>query len=208
MDYSPLVVHFTKDSEMVRAKLIKEGAPLHAFKKATGIERLLNILTTRRILASPMPFLPGDPTAVCFTECVWESLTEIAEAQYSPYGVVFEKKKVFEAGGGPALYLRGDLLKEGGEGIPPKMLPFVVPFDPTAVLKSGVIQDWLHEREWRLPSDFQFEYSDIRYVIVKTLDDARAIVHKIGSQSLPEEKLIPTDVHTAISTAWKGGYHG
>jgi hypothetical protein len=155
-----------------------------------------------------MPFLAGDSNAVCFTECVWESLTEIAEAQYSPYGVVFNKKAIFDRGGGPALYVRGDLFKAHDAAIPKEVLPFVVPFDPEAVIKPEVPQDWVHEREWRLPVDFTFDYSDIQYVIVKTLDDARVVLQTIGSQNLLEDRLIPTDVHTAIKSAWSGGYHG
>src|SRR5713226_5863009 len=87
-DYSRLVVHFTKEKKMVRADLIGEGHPLYPFKNATAKDRLISILKTRTIHASPMPFLPRNPSAISFTECTWEALTQHAE-RYSPYGMVF-----------------------------------------------------------------------------------------------------------------------
>jgi len=148
-----------------------------------------------------MPFLPHHLQAVCFTECVWEALIGHAQ-QYSPYGVVFSKRLVFGRGGGPALYIRGDSLKSMGDAIAPVLEPLVAPFDPEAVLRPGVRLDWLHEREWRVPSSLEFEYADIEYVIVDSIEDAREVVHQIGAQYLPEQKLIAMEVYRTIRQAW------
>lgn len=200
-DYSPLVVHFTKQKPMVKADLIDTTHPLSAFKTASALDRLLNILRTKTIHASPMPWLPGFPRAVCFTECIWGGLASLAE-QYSGYGVVFSKRLIFRRGGGPALYVRGDTLRDLGGNIPESIKPFIAPFDPEAVLTPGVRLDWLHEREWRLASSLQFEYSEIEFVLVESIKDATHVVTEIGRTQLPEEKMIPIEVHRSIKKTW------
>jgi hypothetical protein len=146
-----------------------------------------------------MPFLATDPRAVCFTECIWEGLNRLAE-QYSPYGVVFSKRLIFDSGGGPALYLRGDTLRAIQDRIPHELLAFIAPFDPEATL--GVRLDWLHEREWRLPSSLSFSYADIQHVLVESIEDANWIVRQIGADQLPESKVIPMEVYRNIKQAW------
>ncbi len=163
------------------------------------MERLISILESRTIHASPMAFLPRHPEAVCFTECIWDALIGHAE-RYSPYGVVFSKHVIFERNGGPALYIRGDTLNSIGPQIPPEIEPLVAPFDPDGVL--GVRLDWVHEREWRLPNSLTFEYSDVEYVIVESIQDAIRVVQRIGAQHVPEEKLIPMEVYRTIRQAW------
>jgi hypothetical protein len=202
-DYSPLLVHFTKGRRMVMEELIEEGHALFGHRASTARDKLVSILELRTIHASPMPFLPNNPPAVCFTECVWEALIGHAE-QYSPYGVVFSKRLIFESGGGPALYVRGDSLRAIGDEVPLSLEPLIAPFDPEALLEAGVRLDWLHEREWRLPGSLTFEYSDVEYVIVDSIEDARQVVYQIGAQRLPEEKLIPMEVYRTIQRAWSG----
>jgi hypothetical protein len=150
-----------------------------------------------------MPWLPNYPRAVCFTECIWDSLISLSEV-YSPYGVVFSKRLIFDKGGGPALYVRGDQLSKliGAGNIPPDLEPFIEPFDPKAVLRRGVTIDYLHEREWRLPSQLSFEYSDLEYVLVKSIEEATSVVHRIGAANLPEKKLIPLNTYEEIRKAW------
>lgn len=200
-DYSPFVVHFTKSNRMVCEELIHEGDPLFAHRQASAKDRLISILRTRTIYASPMPFIPTECRAVCFTECIWKSLARLSD-QYSAYGVVFSKRLMFDTGGGPALYLRGDSLATLGVTIPAVLHPFIAPFDPEAALRPGVRLDWLHEREWRLPESLTFEYANIEYVLVESIEDADNIVHQIGAERLPESKMIPMQVYRNIEKAW------
>lgn len=202
-DYSPLVVHFTKSNRPVRHDLVTDTDPLHKHQDTPAFDRLKNIIQSRTIHASFMPFLPTNRQAVCFTECIWEGLNSLASA-YSPYGVVFSKRLLFDRGGGPALYLRGDTLLSLGKEIPEAIHPFIAPFDPEATLKSGVRLDWVHEREWRLPSSLNFEYADIEYVLVGSIADATQLVHQIGNQHLPENRVIPMEVYRQIKQAWSG----
>lgn len=105
-DYSPFAVHFTRDKKFASPGLVKDGHPAFKFRELSAIDRLLSILRTKTIYATPMPFLPKSASAVCFTECMWDALTLLA-VRYSPYGLVFSKRLIFDRGGGPALYVRG-----------------------------------------------------------------------------------------------------
>jgi hypothetical protein len=202
-DYSPLIVHLTRSSDrkMVKDDAIGDDHPLHPFKNLSSRERLLKILETKTIYASPMPFLPDSPEAVCFTECIWRALLGHA-TRYSPYGLVFSKKLLFEQGGGPALYIRGDIIKEIWDAIPPQIEAMIAPFDPEGKIVPGNKLDWLHEREWRLPSSLNFEYSDIKYVIVDTVQDVTDVVQHIGTHHIPQDKFIPMDVYRTIEEVW------
>ena len=202
-DYSPLLVHFTRDGnirKMVREDEIATDHPLHEHKKLSAIDRLGSILTTKTIHASPMP-LVGDASAVCFTECVWDALVAHGN-RYSSYGVVFSKGTIFQAGGGPALYVRGDILQKEIDGLPQPFKAFVVPFDPDGLVQTGVIQDWIHEREWRLPVSFNFEYADVKYVLVDSIADAEKIMQLVGTFNLPANRFIPMEVYSTIKEAW------
>jgi len=183
-------------------KLVVDSHPLFAYKKTNAKERLLSILMNKIIYASPMPFLPKNSEAVCFTECIWDALINLAD-RYSPYGIVFSKRLIFENGGGPALYMRGDSLSTIQSNMPSCLEPLVVPFDPDGILAHGVPLNWVHEREWRLPKALGFEYSDIQYVIVATIQDAFDVIQRIGPQDIPEENYIPMDVYRTIRKAWK-----
>lgn len=202
-DYSPLLAHFTKDRAIVRSDLIDDAHPLYAFKDSGALDRLVGILRSKTLHASPMPYLPNSPSAACFTECVWKALVRHADS-YSAYGVVFSKRLVHEQGGGPALYLRGDILQELGSAIPASIEPFVAPFDPDGILEHGTSIEFLHEREWRLPKSLTFDYSDVEYIIVESLDDAQKVINKVGTFNVPEHKFIPMQVYRTIGEAWKG----
>jgi hypothetical protein len=188
----------------MRPDLCLEADPLFPFKQASAFDRLQNILITRTIHPSVMPWLPNNPRAVCFTECIWDALIRLSES-YSSYGVVFSKKIIFDKGGGPVLYIRGDHLATliGDGTIPASLEPFVQPFDPTAKIRAGVKIDFLHEREWRLPSALTFEYSDLQYVLVNSIEDATNIVRTIGSRNLPERKIIPLSIYEETRNAWR-----
>ena len=185
---------------MVRENDIPADHPLHQHKQQGAVERLASILRTRTIYASPMP-LVGDASAVCFTECVWDALVAHGN-RYSSYGVVFSKGTIFQAGGGPALYIRGDILQSEIGNLPQALKAFVVPFDPDGLVQPGVIQDWIHEREWRLPASFTFEYADVKYVLVESIADADHIMQLVGTFNLSATRFIPMEVYSTIKEAW------
>ena len=74
----------------------------------------------------------------------------------------------------------------------------------TAAPSPDASLDWLHEREWRLPGDFQFEDGDIEYVIVDTIGDAQQVVQTFGTVRFPFTKIIVMEVYRTIQAAWRG----
>ena len=99
-DFSEYVAHFTKNAPPFGLKENAEDGSIKAVK-GNATERLVSILTSKKIFATPMPWT--NRPAVAFTECPWGSLLDHTK-QYSPYGVGFTKAHLFAAGGGPAIY--------------------------------------------------------------------------------------------------------
>lgn len=194
-------MHFVRDRRFTSPGLISSSEPLFAYLDTPAFEKMMNIIRARTVYASPVPHLPNSPKAVCFTECIWGGLVQMAE-QYSQYGFVVSKRTVFEKGGGPALYVRGDTLKSIWDAVPCDLEPFIQPFDPHGALRSGIILDWVHEREWRLPIDFEFDDGDIEYMIVDTIEDANALVNAFGTERVLRRRIIVMEVYRTIREAW------
>ena len=110
----------------------------------------------------------GTPRRVaCFTEATVDDGVPylIWARDFGPWGIVFRRKVVWDAGGGPVFYVRAD--KFGNIWRWPKhMRSRCVKLDP------GKTQ-WLWEREWRIPlgrreTSFKFDRADVEAVIVGT----------------------------------------
>ena len=200
-DYSPFVVHFTRDRSLTVNWQVDNDHPLYEHKQASALERLANILRESTVYASPIPFVEEHPNAVCLSECVWPAIADLSE-QYSPYGLAFNKRVLFNRGGGPALYVRGDMLREVGTEIPVEIRPLISPFDPDAVLKEGRPLDWIHEREWRLPCDLRFVDAEVEYVIVDSVADVHELISTFGTDRIPRNKFIVMEVYRNIQNAW------
>ena len=201
-DYSPLLVHLVRNKSFSSSQLIGDSHPLIKHTDSSAKERLINILTTRTIIGSPMPWIPGNPEAACFTECVWRALIRHTDS-YSCYGLVFNKRLIFDKGGGPALYVRGDKFNSFVSNLPKEQQFFITPFDPSSALKNGVRIDFLHEREWRLPGSLDFEYSDLEYVIVDSIQDAHDLALAIGEQHIRQNRIIAMESYRIITDAWE-----
>ncbi|HAR34784.1 MAG TPA: hypothetical protein DCR95_12070 [Desulfobacter sp.] len=169
-DYSPFLVHLTKDK-----------------KSDSGItlakDILYNIIKTKELKAFNHfcffnPALESSPfqdkfNAVCFTETPISNI-EILTAnvigkslKLEPYGLVFTKDFIREMGGNPVFYASSDIAKlfwELYNALPKsntdskkicKLLALV-----TVCEKYN---DWHWEREWRIIGDLNFTYSDIKF---------------------------------------------
>lgn len=176
----------------------------HFTKGDNAYDKLLSILQEKKLTAGQLPWTKK--RAVCFTECPWASLLSHAE-QYSPYAIGFEKPRIFAAGGGPAYYVRADHFdKQQWEN---DLYAFVTPFWPgyrPSHLKDekylgGKTIDYAHEREWRVPHDFNFEYSQINFVILDTYEDM-AKFPKTFKDAIGREKFVLMDMYRKIEELW------
>lgn len=93
--------------------------------------------------------------AVCLTELTTKGLLEHAKV-YSPFGLGFLKGWIFDQGGGPALYVRDDLMRLQGahRAVATRLRPFANKIDLDTY-------DFHHEREWRVPKDLHFGLEDV-----------------------------------------------
>jgi hypothetical protein len=201
-DFSDYLAHFAKD-----------GAPCgigdvnNAGNKYSGMsagERLISILTSEFITASNLPWTGRQ--AVCFTECPWASLLDHAK-RYSSFAVGFTKPHIFAAGGGPAYYVRADHYQK--QTWDSDLHTFVTPFWPSyrpANLQdkkylSGHTIDYTHEREWRVPHDFKFKLSQIKFVILPTYEDMAKFPQNLKDQ-IGREKFLLMDIYRTIEDLW------
>ena len=194
-DFSNYLVHFTSD----RAPFSSVSKiPVENFEEMSAYEKLVSILESRKIYASKMPRTGAN--AVCFTECPWSSLLSHTEV-YSPYGIGFSKPLVFSRHGGPALYVRWDNKQHWDR----KVLPFVTPFWPAYRPKNlgehYKTCDYSHEREWRIPHDFSFEYHQIQFVILDTYDDMAKFPRELKDE-IGRDKFILMENYRKIEEFW------
>lgn len=209
-DFSQYLAHFTTDGE---PKGSTEGNPVGDVASMSAFERLISILNEKKIRASSMPWTGAH--AVCFTECPWSSLLSHTKA-YSPYGIGFHKKIVFAKHGGPALYIRPDHYNKQltfKQGFDNHLLPFVTPFSPTYrpySMKTAKYDigdcDYSHEREWRVPHDFPFDYKDVMFIVLKTYKDMAAFPQEL-KDAIGREKFILMDNYKMIETLWPVHIH-
>jgi hypothetical protein len=147
----------------------------------TAEERLISILDQGQILAFPVLSVGVDDPMVCFSEATIEGIRHLIGGSgtapgYEPYGIAFAKQTVFDQGGGPALYVRGDewhlisQLPGPLRGRATRFWPGAVPDEGEGPLGSALanVSLWTHEREWRIvdPEGFSFTWDQIAYVLV------------------------------------------
>lgn len=202
-DFSDFLVHFTKDASPIAVDKTP-NQDLLAIGKLAAKERLIRILRDKRILATPLPWV--NRRAVCFTECPWASLLVHAR-QYSHYGIGFGKPHVFAAGGGPAYYVRADHYEK--QQWEPDLHTFVTPFWPAYIplqkkalgLLNGKTVDFSHEREWRVPHTFEFEYNQVEFVIVKSYEDVAQFPKDLKDE-IGRAQFLIMDIYEQIESLW------
>lgn len=126
-------------------------------------EEFIAIYKERRIRAKSTGLYgkrsPEDTKAVCLTETPASNWDEI-KATHGDYGFVFRKRDIIKLRGAPVIYLPQaviDDLKAANQKIPRNLWPYLSKLQiPSATGQSGK-HDYLHEREWRVPQDIQFD---------------------------------------------------
>ncbi len=176
----------------------------HFTSGGAAYDSLISILNEKKIRAHTLPWT-GLP-AVCLTECPWPSLIKHAES-YSPYGIGFAKPRIFAAGGGPAYYVRADhFRKQHWEN---DVMAFATPFWPEYRPKAlrgnrhlhGKTVDYSHEREWRVPHDFTFEYDQVEFIVVKSYEDM-AQFPKPLKDAIGRNRFILVEIYENIENLW------
>jgi hypothetical protein len=109
----------------------------------TGPDSFARILRERRIRASSTGYYRMP--AVCLTEVPIAWASDL-RSRFGAFGFVFYKSALLQAGGAPAVNLPENLI---AKGLPDAIRPFVN--------KIGSNFNFLHEREWRTPSDLIFD---------------------------------------------------
>jgi hypothetical protein len=184
-DQSDYVAHFTKANE-----------------KRTAMDALIQILSDRTLIASRLPWT--NKAAVCFSECPWSSLLGHSE-RYSPYGIGFRKPRVFAAGGGPVYYVRSDMYEK--QQWDDHLHAFVTPFNPyyrpanKKDLLGGKTVDYTHEREWRVPHDFTFDYNQVEFVILDTYNDMAQFPQEM-KDAVGRDKFLLMQNYRTIERLW------
>lgn len=133
-DLSAVLTHFCD-----RARP-QGGIPAEITSMAAS-QRLASILWESRLRAF-VTYSGGDP-AVCLTEATVYGLNFlIGRRYYQPWGLVFDRQSVYDAGGGPVWYARPDEYYSVRQ-ISSRVQSWLVRLEPGS--------DWLEEQEWRIP---------------------------------------------------------
>ena len=131
-DISDKLVHFTKGD---------------TYNDAFG--KLRSIVNEHRLIGGNS-YIKGEYNCVCFSEAplcslVHGLLNSSAYSRYSPFGVVFDKKWVFDNGGRPVIYQPDSEF----DSLPATHKWRHVRYEPTA--DEPIDFSW--EREWRIHAD-------------------------------------------------------
>jgi len=199
-DFTNLLAHFTTDRFPV-GKYKNEEA-VSKFNSLSAFEKMISILESKKIYSSKMPWTSSK--AVCFTECPWTSLI-VHTKNYSSYGIGFNKSLVFSRNGSPVFYVRADQYQkqEWNNHIKPFVTPFWPNYRPKSInsKKEFPTCDYSHEREWRIPHDFKFEYKHIEFIILNNYSDVERIPKGILNE-ISSEKIILMENYKKIERLW------
>lgn len=154
---------------------VNPSAPA-AYRDLTPSEKLSSILWDRKFTGTVQ--VSGGRPVVCFAESnIAHTEWLLSDKGWAPWGMLFLRQDVYDAGGGPVWPAREQLINE----IPEDLRHWAVRLDPTSDNPWGAPSDWLHEREWRLPTPPRSQLG-------------KPIAVLIGSPTWePEQRLVPEE---------------
>lgn len=172
-DWSPYLVHFTKAGAMgpIREMLFKKW-----ILKPSQVKRRLKVADkssfdmAKKIIESGMlkksviQTKETDP-CVCLSECTLPGLIGHSE-RYGRFGFVFKKNDIFKLGGRPCVYFDDEAYAELNKSrdsseVLKKMWGFANLYRPL-----DKIQDFSHEREWRVFDDVSITSTNLVAILV------------------------------------------
>ena len=163
-DWSNYLVHFTCAATMHTLKKfpcrIKFSPKTLAKKIEAADKKSFKIVKKIHRSMSLQPATPsekdGIDKCVCFSECNLPGLINHCE-RYGRFGFVFRKDAIFALGGRPAIYVDKDMYakiaaqyREATTLEERRLFSLANLYSPPG---EGAIQDFTHEREWRLFSE-------------------------------------------------------
>ncbi|MDN5795457.1 MAG: hypothetical protein L0H79_06855 [Intrasporangium sp.] len=181
-----------------------------------SVTRLANILWWRQVFAAPA--FGSDWPVICFTQTTRRALAHLttqAHPRYDGIGLAFRVQAVFDAGGGPALYVRGNEFDHWqGSSLPEPMKARAVRYWPGSTqestddffsLANPVQSQWLHEREWRIPRPtadpptwrWDFVPNDVAFLLLRDSGQHAQLFTTLGRWA--SQGPVPTDL------SWAGG---
>lgn len=202
-DWSPYLTHFTNRNAMIWTSAIPKGTitptAIEANLIASDQQSLAvanTILASRNLLVAGGDPTQGIPDFVSFSECTLPGIISHAE-RFGRFGFVFEKHAIFAAGGRPCILLDDPtygvvsqyrLVSPSHGPISPQDLLFSLSnnYKPSPAKK---LQDFSHEREWRVFKNISFSDCKPIALIIPNMDFANQLVQ---STDLPR-LLLPLD---------------
>ena len=138
-----------------------------------AFSNLINILEEKRLKGSSRRkgFICGEISAVCLQDAPLVAIAENLQyeevlrkeenqkVRYLGFGIRFQKNFIYRQGGRPVIY---DDKDEAKKYLPKNQWWRIVKLD---LSNSNSIIDWMHEREWRVPKEIIFEYSQCEIIV-------------------------------------------
>lgn len=170
-DFSPFLVHFTsyKSMDILRRALELKAIPkdIHQLLNVADIESfeiVRKIADSEKLLSSKPKNKNGTEQqinkCICFSECNISGIISHSE-RYGRFGFVFKKSDLFNLGCRPCLYVDEEIYTFISKNFAVDDIT-----TPSGRLYSlaniyippshGRVQDYTHEREWRLFQDLSF----------------------------------------------------
>lgn len=175
-DWSPLLVHFTSYSAMapVRAAVGNQSTPSQVLQALNQADQqsfavVQQIAHSGNLRAHSPAQKNGVAACVSLSECTLPGLIALSE-RYGRFGFVFRKSDVFGFGGRPCLYVDrtcyGHIANQAQHA--PAGSPAATIFGLANVYSPpgfGQIQDFTHEREWRIFSNLDLANTPPSFLI-------------------------------------------
>lgn len=169
-DITGMVTHLTRSNKQYNEKPSEDDI------NRDGVDNLIKILEDKK-LKGGNGFIVGHTPAVCFQDAPLVGIIQNVENEienriqnqyyrirYCGVGLCFSKYYVYRKGGRPVIY---DNTEEATKYLPEDEHWRIVNLQLT--VEPPVTIDWTHEREWRIPNEFEFEYN-LTHVILYDKD--------------------------------------
>jgi hypothetical protein len=176
-DWSPFVAHFTCSAAMKPlGRALESGITPKKLRQSLTIadeksyEVVKKIASSGKLLAFSPQGKIGVQPCVSLSECTLPGLIALSE-RYGRFGFVFNKKYIFRHKGRPCIYVDNDiygyLSAQANASVPQAIKAFALAniYIPQGS-SIGKIQDYKHEREWRVPGDIPIKTTELVFIVV------------------------------------------